>query len=289
MSATPTVAARLGRRRATRPRREAVAFDRPRFLYVATAFALLLVAAPLVVVVLYSFNSSRSLANFTGFSTRWYSTALHDSDLRASLGTSVEIAVIVTVLSGSIGSALARGVARGHRLRAAPTQGAVILRLLAPETAIAVALLLMFSQLHVELSKWTIIGGHVALCVPFVAVIVGARLASINPEIEDAAMDLGATRLGALRLEVLPLLWPALAGASVLTFVISFDNFITSFFTAGVHDSPLPLRIYSMLRFGVTPVVNALGVLMTVITVAGAALAALLFRMARNRQGPTGG
>jgi ABC-type spermidine/putrescine transport system permease subunit II len=115
-----------------------------------------------------------------------------------------------------------------------------------------------------------------------VAVIVSSRLATVNPELEDAAMDLGATRLGALRLEVLPLLWPAIAGASVLTFVISFDNFITTFFTAGVNDVPLPLRIYSMLRFGVTPIVNAVGVLMTVITVGGAVLAFVLLRMARR-------
>jgi ABC-type spermidine/putrescine transport system permease subunit II len=198
---------------------------------------------------------------------------------------STEIAVVTTVICAVAGTLLALGLQRGPRKATAPVGGTIALRLVAPETATAVATLLLFTHFGIALGNRTIEWAMVGFCIPFVTVVVRSRLASINPEVEQGALDLGATPIHAVRLVILPLLWPSIAAASMLCFVISFDDFITADFTAGVGTPPLPLRIYSMLRFGVTPVVNAVGVLMMVIALACVAIALAMLRIARQRGG----
>jgi ABC-type spermidine/putrescine transport system permease subunit II len=254
-------------------------FDRPRFLWVVTALTLLLLYLPLAVVAVYSFNSSDSLTNFDGTSLRWYRELFHDHDMLASLWVSLEIAVIATIVSVALGTALALGIHRGLRVVGLPTNAMVFLRIVTPETATGVAMLLMFTQLGVQLSRATVIISHVALCIAFVTVVVYSRLVQLNEELEDSAMDLGATRLGAMWLVGLPALRPAIIASALLSFVLSFDNFITSFFTSGIGIPPLPVRIYGMLRQGVTPEVNAVGVFMLVLTVVAIGLAALVVRV----------
>jgi ABC-type spermidine/putrescine transport system permease subunit II len=271
------IAASLARRRARRQ------FDRPRFLWLVSGLAMLFLLLPIVVVVLYSLNSRSSLVTFGGFSLHWYHQALSDGGLRSSLWASLEIGLITTAVCAITGTLLAFGLQRGYRPAAAASDGALILRLVSPETATAVAALLLFTQLGVTLSRTTIVLAHIALLLPYVTVIVRSRLAGVNPEVEEAAMDLGATRGGALRLTVLPLLWPSIAASSMLVFVMSFDDFVTTYFTSGVGISPLPVRIYSMLRFGVTPVVNAIGVLMMIIALLAALCAVVLMRVTRRR------
>ncbi len=266
-------------RRRRRPRE----FDRPRFLWVVCAFALLLLFVPVVVVLLYSFNSAKSLVVFDSFSTHWYSEAIRNSGIRDSLWVSAEIALVTTAVSAVIGTMFAFGLQRASPRLSAVSDAVLVTRLVSPETATAVALLLLFTQIGFTLDRFTIILGHIALCLPFVTVVVRSRLAGLNPEAEDAAMDLGATRMGALRLVALPALWPSIAAASMLAFVLSFDDFVTSYFTTGVGIDPLPIRIYSMLRFGVTPAVNAIGVMMMIITVVVSLVAAILFKVARGR------
>ena len=195
----------------------------------------------------------------------------------------MEIALVTTAISTAAGTMLAFGLQRGSRRLIAVSDAALITRLVSPETATAVALLLLLTQLGFTLDRFTIILGHIALCLPFITVVVRSRLSGLNPEAEDAAMDLGATRLGALRLVALPALWPSIIAAGMLAFVLSFDDFVTTYFTSGVGVDPLPIRIYSMLRFGVTPAVNAIGVMMMVITVAVSGAAFLLLRLARRR------
>jgi ABC-type spermidine/putrescine transport system permease subunit II len=199
--------------------RGAEGFDRPRFLWVAVGAALLLMFVPLAVVILFSLNSTSSLAS-----------------------QPVTPVPTLPVLSGP-------GVALGNH-------------------TLALAM--------------------IGFCIPFVTVVVRARLASINPEIEQSALDLGATPIGALRLVVLPLLWPSIAAASMLCFVLSFDDFVTAAFTAGIGTPPLPLRIYSMLRFGVTPVVNAIGVIMMLIALTAVRVALSMLRVARRRTSEQG-
>jgi ABC-type spermidine/putrescine transport system permease subunit II len=256
--------------------------DRPRFLWVVTGLTLAFLFTPLVVVAVYSFNSSESLTSFDGASLRWYRTFFNDSDLLASLRLSLVIATVASIASVVLGTLVAVGIRRGSRKVGAPTNASVFLRVLTPETATGVALLLMFTQAGISLSTTTVIISHTVLCLAFVAVVVGSRLALLNPEVEEAAMDLGATRLQAFRLAALPVLWPSIVAAGLLAFVLSFDDFITSFFTSGVGVPPLPVRIYGMLKFGVTPVVNAIGVLMLLATALAVGLALLLTAQVRR-------
>lgn len=264
--------------------------DQPRLLWLVTGAALVFLFLPLVTVTVFSFNASESLTSFDGMSLRWYRAFFDDADLLASLRLSVVIAAIATVASVVLGTLLAVGINRGSRRLGAVGNSAVLLRVLTPETAIGVALLLMFTQLGIPLSTTTVIISHIVLCLAFVTVVVSSRLSLLNPEVEDAAMDLGATRWQAFRLTALPALRPALVAAALLSFVLSFDNFITSFFATGVGVPPLPVRIYGMIRFGITPVVNAAGVLMLVVTVAAIGLAAFLaaqLRRARQVRKPS--
>jgi spermidine/putrescine transport system permease protein/putrescine transport system permease protein len=156
----------------------------------------------------------------------------------------------------------------------------MLLNLVSPEIATAIALLLLFTGVGLRLGSDTIALGHITFSIAYVTVIVRARLLGIGHELEEGAMDLGATELQSLRLVVLPLMWPAILGSAMLVFLLSFDDFVTSFFTAGVGTPPLPLLIYGMIRFGVTPEINAIGTLMmaTTILVGVGGIALIQFR-----------
>ncbi len=233
-----------------------------RGLWAVTGVVLGLMMVPVIVVLLFSLNSQDSLIVFRHFSSTWYRTLFHDSGMLSSLRVSIELAVLAAVISTMLGTALAVGMTRGSRRASAAAGGVAFLRLVTPETATAAALLLLFTQLKVTLSFWTILAGHLALCTAFVTVIVRSRLVGMNREVEYAAQDLGSRRFQAVWLVVLPPLLRTLIAAALLAFVLSFDDFVTTYFTSGTGAQPLPLRIYSMLRFGVTPEVNAAGVLM---------------------------
>lgn len=258
--------------------------DRPRFLYVVMAFVLIFLFAPIVVVVVFSFNNTRSLATFGGFSTQWYEQLFHSSPLISSLFVSLEIAAATTVVAVVLGSLLALGIVRATTRWKRPAETVTVWPLLNPEIATAVGLLLFFTQFGLTLSPTTIAIAHVTWSIPYVALIVRSRIVGLDPEIEDAAKDLGATEFGALRLVVLPLLWPAIVAAGLLVFVMSFDDFVTSYFTAGAGVPPLPVAIYSMIKHGVSPEINAVGTLMMTFSVGVILLALVLFR----RRQPTG-
>jgi spermidine/putrescine transport system permease protein len=154
----------------------------------------------------------------------------------------------------------------------------MLIPLVTPEIVAGVSALLIFTQLGLRLSLLTIVIAHITFSISYVTVVVRARLATLNPEVEQAALDLGATRWQTFRLVVLPALWPAVLAAGLLVFALSFDDFVLSFFTTGESPQPLPVRIYSAIRFGVTPTINAIGTLMLAISLATVALALVLQR-----------
>ncbi|MDP9242720.1 MAG: ABC transporter permease [Actinomycetota bacterium] len=223
--------------------------------------------APIAVVVVYSFNSVKSLATLQGFSTKWYGVLARDSGALGSVRVSLEIALATTLVATTIGVLLAIGLTRARPALSKATEATMLLNLVSPEIATAVALLLLFTGIGLQLGTATIALGHITFSIAYVTVIVRARLLGIGRELEEGAMDLGATELQGLRLVVLPLLWPAIVGAAMLVFLLSFDDFVTSFFTSGVGTPPLPLLIYGMIRFGVTPEINAIGTLMMAVTI----------------------
>ena len=247
------------------PRRRA-GFDRPRFLWVLYGSMCLYLFVPILVVIVYSFNSGSSLQVFEGLSFRWYREAWNDPEIKNSLIVSFQIAAVTMVVATILGTLLAFGLVRARGRIGGSANILMLLPLITPEIVTAVGLLLFFGRVGMELSTPTIILGHITFSISYVTVIVRARLSLLNREVEEAAMDLGATELGALRLVTLPALYPAIAASALLVFVLSFDDFVTSVFTSGAGTSPLPVRIYSLLRVGVSPEINAVGTTMIAIT-----------------------
>jgi spermidine/putrescine transport system permease protein len=258
-------------------------FDRPRFLRVMMVLFLIWTFVPIAIVVLFSFNSGKSLQNFDGFSTQWYSDFFGDQQLRESLVASLEIALITMIVATILGSLLAYGLVRSRNRLSPATNVMMLVPLVVPEIVAGVTALLLFTQIHLRLSLTTVILAHITFSISYVTVIVRGRLAALNREVEEAAMDLGATRMQTMRLVVLPALWPAILAAGLLTFALSFDDFVLSFFTTGEQIQPLPVRIYSSIRFGVTPTINAIGTLMMLVSVSTIALALALPRILGRR------
>ena len=248
-------------------------------LYTAAFYAFMF--APLVVVVLFSFNNVRSLQNFGGFSLEWYEAFLDSESLRGSLIASLEIALATMLIATVLGTLLAFGLVRARTRYSASANVLMLIPLVTPEIVAGVSALLLFTQLGMRLSLLTIIIAHITFSISYVTVVVRARLASLNPEVEQAAMDLGATRWQTFSLVVLPALWPAVLAAGLLVFALSFDDFVLSYFTTGESPQPLPVRIWSAIRFGVTPTINAIGTLMLLISLAAVAAALVLQRERR--------
>jgi spermidine/putrescine transport system permease protein/putrescine transport system permease protein len=245
-------------------------------LYTAAFYAFMFM--PLVVVVLFSFNGVRSLQNFDGFSFQWYEAFLENESLRGSLIASLQIALATMLVATVLGTLLAFGLVRARTRFSASANILMLIPLVTPEIVAGVSAFLLFTQIGLRLSLLTIIIAHITFSISYVTVVVRARLASLNPEVEQAAMDLGASRLQTLRLVVLPALWPAILAAGLLIFALSFDDFVLSYFTTGESPQPLPVRIWSAIRFGVTPTINAIGTLMLVISLAAVAAALVLQR-----------
>jgi ABC-type spermidine/putrescine transport system permease subunit II len=238
--------------------------------------------------VLFSFNSTRSLQNFDGFSLRWYERFFESESLRDSLIASIEIALVTTLVATALGTLLAYGLVRARTRWSSGLNVLMLIPLVTPEIVAGVSALLLFTQVGLDLSLTTIILGHITFSIAYVTVVVRGRLASLGAEVENAALDLGATRWQTFRLVTLPELWPAILAAGLLVFALSFDDFVLSFFTTGESPQPLPVRIWSAIRFGVTPTINAIGSFMLAISVLTIGLALLLPRLLGRKESGLG-
>jgi spermidine/putrescine transport system permease protein len=263
-------------------------FDRPRFLPWFTGVFYLFLFAPIALVVVFSFNSSKSLQKLDGFSFRWYERFFESESLRSSLMASVEIALVTMVVSTFLGTLLAYGLVRARTRWSGAANVLMLIPLVTPEIVAGVSALLLFTQIGMSLSLKTIMLGHITFSISYVTVVVRARLAALNRELEQASLDLGATRWQTFRLVTLPELWPAILAAGLLVFALSFDDFVMSFFTTGESPQPLPVRIWSAIRFGVEPTINAIGTFMLVISIAAAGLAVGLPKLLGRRESGMG-
>jgi spermidine/putrescine transport system permease protein len=243
---------------------------------------------PIAVVVLFSFNAERSLQRFGGVSLRWYDAFLSSESYRSSLVASIEIALVTMVVATVLGTMLAFGLVRSRSRAGGAFNVLMLVPLVTPEIVAGVSALLLFTQMGLRLSLATIMLAHITFSISYVTVVVRARLAALDPEVEAAAMDLGATRMQVVRLVTLPELWPAILAAGLLVFALSFDDFVLSFFTTGESPQPLPVRIYSAIRFGVTPTINAIGTLMLAVSVIAIGLALALPRLLGRRESGLG-
>jgi spermidine/putrescine transport system permease protein len=243
---------------------------------------------PIVVVVTFSFNASRLVDVWTGFSLKWYGTAWSDPSIINALKTSLIVALINAVLAITFGTLAAIGMQRvGRRLRSA-FETLVYGTIVTPEIVIAIASLLFFVTINVDLGIPTIVIAHVVYNTSIVALIVRARLVGIDRTLEEAAADLGATPIETLRRITIPLLYPAILAGGLLAFTFSFDDFVLTFFVSGATSTTLPLKIFSMLRFGISPVINAVATVMLVVTLTCILGASLLVRRHGRGDGEAG-
>ncbi len=222
--------------------------------------------APIAVLVFFSFNSTRSTQVWTGFSFEWYGQLLGDPTILQALRTSLTVGVFATLIATVIGTMTALALSR-HRFRgqtAADT--AIYAATVMPEIVVGVSLLVFFVAAGLQLGITTIVIAHVAFTISFVTIVVRARLAGMDRSVEEAAQDLGASPLQTFFRVTLPLILPGVMAGGLLAFTLSFDDFVITYFISGVGSSTLPLKIYSMIKFGVSPVINALSTVVLVAT-----------------------
>lgn len=240
--------------------------------------------APLVVLVIFSFNSSPSTVTWTGFSLEWYGGVLIDGRLRASVVVSLTVAAASAFLTTAFGAMAALAVTRSDFPGKNMFATSLIAPLVLPELVLAVGLLVGSVWIGLPLGYLTLIAGHMLISLPFAFLIVRAAAAALDPRLEEAAADLGACGFQIFWRITFPLLSPALAAAMLLAAVVSFDNFIMSTFVSGVGTTTLPLQIYSMLKTGLTPKVNALGALLIGVNILAVLLALRRHTVFRRRQ-----
>lgn len=217
---------------------------------------------PILVLAVYSFNDSRYGANWEGFSLRWYEKLFSDSRIFAALQDSLVIAFVAVIISAVFGTLMAVGLAKYQFPGKTLYRGVSYLPLIIPDIAIAVATLVFLASVAIPLSLWTVIAAHMVFCLAYIALVVSSRLNGLDPNLEEAALDLGATPAQALIKVLLPQLIPGIVSGCLLAFVLSMDDLLISSFTAGGGANPLPIEIFSRVRTGVKPDINALSVVL---------------------------
>ncbi len=236
--------------------------------------------APLLTLMAFSFNDSKRNIVWKGFTLKYYDKVLHNDSLIAAFGNSLTIAAISTLISVILGAMAALLLWRFRFKGKAVLDGAMALPIVVPEICMGVAMLVFFAKimpwpsgLPWPLNLGAIIISHVSFSFPFVAVVVRARLASFNRELEEAAKDLGAGEFMTIRDVLIPHMQPSLIAGALLAFTLSLDDFVITFFTSGPDTVTFPVKVYSMVRFSVTPEVNAASTILIVFTVLLTALA----------------
>jgi spermidine/putrescine transport system permease protein len=217
---------------------------------------------PILVLTFYSVNQSAYSTDWQGFTWKWYAMLFRDSRILQSLENSLTVAVVAVVISAVIGTLMAVGLARYQFPGKTLYRGISYLPLIIPDIAIAVATLVFLAVIGTPLSLWTIIAAHVVFCLSYIAFVVSSRISSIDPHLEEAALDLGATPFQAFIKVLLPELMPAIIAGCLISFVLSMDDFLIASFTAGTGSNTLPMEIFSRIRMGVRPDINALSVIL---------------------------
>ena len=234
-------------------------------LYVWLIYAFLYV--PLLVVFVYSFNHNRFTTNWGGFSLRWYESLFANSALLDAAVNSLMVAVCAASLATVLGTLTALALKRYRFSGRQALYGGIFLLTVSPEIVMGISMLIMFVALNINLGFITLLIAHTTLCAPFVAVIVLTRLEAFDEHLIEAARDLGASEARAFWHVLLPLTFPAVAAGWLLSFSLSMDDVLISTFTTGPAFEVLPIRIYSMVRLGIRPDLNALAAVMFVFTI----------------------
>ena len=236
-------------------------------LGIATLLVYLFLYAPIAVLVIFSFNRSRLSGRWQGLTGEWYATLSTNQQIFNSLYNSLYIALVVTVVCVVFGTLAAMVFARSRLRGRAALEAVIYMPLLIPEIVMAVALVIFFSLLTLRLSLTTVIIAHSTFCISYVIIVVGARLAGMDRSVEEAAMDLGANEWRTFFRVTLPAAAPGILSAALLVFTTSFDDYLITSFVAGIRSTTLPLQIYSMLKRGITPEINAISTIILAATI----------------------
>ena len=247
-------------------------YGRKRWMQATMALSFLFLYAPIVILVIFSFNDSRRNIVWRGFTTKYYEKAWNNDGLIEAFTNSLTIAFFSTLASTALGAMVALMLWRFRFPAKAPFEAATALPIVIPEICMGVAMMAFFQRVGwptglpwpINLGAITI--AHISFSFPFVAMIVRARLANFNRELEGAAKDLGASEWQVFRDIMVPYMKPGLIAGALLAFTLSLDDFVITFFTAGPETVTFPVKIYSMVRFSVTPEVNAASAVLIAIT-----------------------
>jgi len=252
---------------------------RSRLPLLVTIAVLFFFYLPIIILVVNSFNASRFGAGWQGFSMRWYARLLHEPEIWRAARNSLTIALGATALSVVFGTTAAFALHRFARSRLQRFHyGLVYTPLVVPEILMGISLLMAFAAAGVRLGLGTIFLAHVTFCVSFVAMTVLARLQDFDFAVIEAAQDLGAGWGTTLRKVLLPLIAPGILAGALLAFTLSIDDFVITFFVAGPGSTTLPIRIYSMIKYGSPPLINALSTILLTVTFTAVAISQRISR-----------
>jgi putrescine transport system permease protein len=243
----------------------------------AVALGLAFLYLPIAILVIYSFNASRLVTVWGGWSTRWYVELLNDRAILEAAWTSLRIGALSATAATVLGTLAAVALVRLGRFRGRTAFSVMVFApLVMPEVIIGLALLLLFVALDLDRGFWTVTIAHTTVTMSFVTVVVQSRLLTFDRSLEEAAMDLGCPPLKTFLIVTLPLIFPAIAAGWMLAFTLSFDDLVIASFTTGPGATTLPMRIYSEVRLGVKPQINAICTIMIAMVALGVVVAALI-------------
>ena len=226
------------------------------------ALVLIVLYLPILMVIIYSFNAGRTSGSWQGFSTQWYERLFMNGLMADALRNSLLLAALSSLLAGGIGTLGAIGLSRSHFRGAGAIESMATLPMMIPELVLGMAYLALFTGVGVRLGMGALVATHTTFCVPYVFITVKSRLVGMDPAIEEAARDLGASPMRVLRDITLPLIMPAVVSGMMLSAAMSLDDVVISFFVTSAETTTLPLKIYTGLKSGGTPEINALSTLM---------------------------
>ena len=253
-----------------------------RFNIVSLTFGFAFLYLPIMVLVTYSFNESRLVTVWGGFSTKWYGELLTDTRFLDAAWVTLYVALVSSTLATVLGTAAAWGLVRGGRFRGRTLfSGMIYAPLVMPEVITGLSLLLLFISLGIDRGGFTIILAHATFSMCYCAIVVSSRLSSFDHSLEEAARDLGATGWQAFRLVTLPIIAPAVAAGWLLGFTLSLDDLVIASFVSGPGATTLPMRIFSEVRLGVSPKINALSTLLIAVVTLGVIVASVVGKTKR--------
>ncbi|MCR5309971.1 MAG: ABC transporter permease [Lachnospiraceae bacterium] len=256
--------------------------------YVFLGLIMIFLYAPIVYTIVFSFNEGKSLTKFSGFSLKWYGKMFANNTMMEALFYTIACALLATAISTLVGTVTAIGLSKSKKVLKNVVEQVNQLPIMNPEIVTAIGLLMLFSAVHIEKGFFTMVLAHIMFCIPYVILSVMPKLRTLNPNLAEAAMDLGATPLQALTKVIVPQCMPGIISGALIAFTMSFDDFVISYFVTGNGVSNISILVYTESR-RVNPSINALSTLIVVIITVSLILVNVIPALAARKSRKTAG